>query len=181
MRPRVLVLTLLAAVLTLAACGATAGGGAAAGPEVSSADKTILVSGAWARLPGAAQAQPSAATHGGDAHAGMAGMGDTGGVGAAYMTIRNSAASADRLLKIEGDLANSIELHTVTDTGGVMAMRPVESVEIPGGGEVALKPGGFHAMMIGMRRSLKPGDTIDLKLTFEKAGPVSVQAVVRDQ
>jgi copper(I)-binding protein len=182
---RWLYVLLLLCALALAGCGAAAGGGAASGPEVASADKTILVSGAWARLPGGAiQAQPAAMdpmTATSEAHAGTAGAEDTGGVGAAYMTIRSSAAAADRLLKVEGDVASSIELHTMTDTGGVMAMRPVDGVEIPAGGEVALKPGSLHVMMIGLRRSLKPGDKIDLRLTFEKAGLVNVQAEVRTQ
>lgn len=114
----------------------------------------------------------------GDAHGGAAA--DMGGVSAAYMTIRNSGSSADQLLKVEGDVANSIELHTMVDDGGVMRMRPVENIEIPAGGEATLKPGGLHVMLIGMKRSLKAGETVSLKLTFAQAGTVDVQAQVRE-
>lgn len=186
MRLHIVLLALLAAAL-LAACGTTAGAPAApSDPGVASADGSIRVSGAWARLPGAA-AQPTAAMGGmaGTSPAGGAGhtdsMADMGGVGAAYMTIRNSGAAADRLLKVEGDVAKSIELHSVVDNAGVMQMRPVAEIAIPAGGEAQLKPGGLHVMMIGLQHQLKPGDKVGLTLTFEKAGRLSVQAEVREQ
>lgn len=177
MRLRIVLLTLLVTAL-LAGCGSTASAPTSASdPGTASADGSIRVSAVWARMPGGA-AQPTAAM-GGTGHSDS--MADMGGVGAAYMTIRNSGAAADRLLKVEGDVAKSIELHTVTDNGGVMQMRPVANIDIPAGGETQLKPGGLHVMMIGLQRQLKPGDKVDLKLTFEKAGPVSVQAEVREQ
>lgn len=102
---------------------------------------------------------------------------NTGG----YMVIANSGAEADALIGAAavGDIAAAVELHTVVEEGGVMKMSPVEQIEVPANGEAVLKPGSFHVMFIGVKQELKAGDTVRLSLTFEKAGTVEVDAVVR--
>ena len=155
-------IVLLAAALALAACGATAPSGGSASAN------GITISGAWARPSAAAMAE------GGMAEGGM-------GNGAAYMVISNSAAQPDRLVAAAGDVAGAIELHTVENKDGVMAMRPVDGVDVPAGGQVELKPGSFHVMMIGLTRELKPGDRIPLTLRFQNAGDVRVEAEVRSE
>jgi hypothetical protein len=64
--------------------------------------------------------------------------------------------------------------------GGTMGMRPIDRLEIPAGGTVELKPGSYHIMLIGLNQELKPGDKIEITLTFEKAGEVKVTAEVRE-
>jgi len=64
--------------------------------------------------------------------------------------------------------------------GGMMGMQPIKRLEIPAGGTVELKAGSYHIMMIGLKQDLKPGDTIEIILTFEKAGEVKVNAAVRE-
>ena len=51
---------------------------------------------------------------------------------------------------------------------------------MPAGGSVTLQPGGLHVMLIDMQKELAPGDKISLTLTFEKAGPMTVEAEVRE-
>lgn len=98
-----------------------------------------------------------------------------------YMTLSNSGAEADFLLAAAaGDLAEAVELHTMVMDGEVMRMRQVEQIEIPPGGEAELRPGGLHIMFIGLERSLEPGETVRLSLTFERAGTLEVDAVVRN-
>jgi copper(I)-binding protein len=99
--------------------------------------------------------------------------------GAAYMNITNGTGQADALLGVETDVAASPEIHETTEENGMMAMHPVERIEIPAGGTVELKPGGYHVMLIGLTRELEVGSTIDLTLKFEKAGDVKVQAEVK--
>jgi hypothetical protein len=60
-------------------------------------------------------------------------------------------------------------------------MSPVDSVDIPAGGELAFKPGSYHVMLMGLKQELKTGDKVTLTLNFEKAGPVTVECEVRDQ
>ncbi len=100
--------------------------------------------------------------------------------GAVYMNISNGGA-ADKLLKAETDVAQAAELHTVAMDNGVMQMRPVAGIDVPANGSVQLKPGGFHVMLIGVKKQLIPGDKITVKLTFEKAGEREIQAELRAQ
>jgi len=62
----------------------------------------------------------------------------------------------------------------------VMSMRPVAAVEVPAGGEVQLKPGSYHLMLIDLQQTLAPGDEIEITLIFERAGRVAFKAVVRE-
>jgi hypothetical protein len=65
--------------------------------------------------------------------------------------------------------------------GDVMKMRMLpEGLAVPAKGEVLLKPGGYHVMLIGIKRDLVVGDTFALDLEFEKSGTVTVQPEVRE-
>ena len=101
--------------------------------------------------------------------------------GAAYMTIHNNGSEADRLLSASTDAAGTVELHETTEVDGMMQMSPVAAIEVPAGGQAELAPGGFHVMLIDLTRELKAGDQVELTLTFEKAGEITVTAEVRDE
>ena len=64
--------------------------------------------------------------------------------------------------------------------GGMMQMQEVESIEIPAGETVVLEPGGFHIMLLDLKRELTPGETVEVTLTFETAGEQTVTAEVRE-
>ncbi len=99
---------------------------------------------------------------------------------AAYMTIRNTGKTADKLVKVSSDVAGAVELHQTTMSGGVMKMAPVAGgIDVPAGGEAQLKAGGLHVMFIGVTRDLVAGEKITLKLQFEQAGEVAVETEVR--
>ncbi|MFM8338653.1 MAG: copper chaperone PCu(A)C, partial [Fluviibacter sp.] len=44
-----------------------------------------------------------------------------------------------------------------------------------------LKPGGYHVMLIDLKRPLVPGEKLPIKLMFEKAGEVTVEAKIKDK
>jgi copper(I)-binding protein len=98
--------------------------------------------------------------------------------GAAYMTVANDGDSDDRLTSVASDIADTTELHETSIEGGSMAMNPVDGIDIPAGSEVVLEPGGLHAMLIGVTDDLAEGDTVDLTLTFDRAGEQTVPAMV---
>ncbi len=97
-----------------------------------------------------------------------------------YLKIRNSGMQNDRLLKAQTDIASRVELHTMEMQGGQMKMTPVDSIEIPAGGEVELQSGGAHIMLFGITREPRVGEAISLTLQFEKAGTVPVRVEVRE-
>ena len=98
--------------------------------------------------------------------------------GVVYLTIVNSGAAPDRLLRIASPAAKRASLHESVMRGGVMSMRPVEAAGIAPGATVELKPGGLHVMLMGLTAPLRKGDSFPLSLTFEKAGSVDVEVEV---
>lgn len=98
--------------------------------------------------------------------------------GAGFMTIR-SLGDSDRLLGFSSPACENPELHTHIHDNGMMRMRQVESIEIPAGGAATLEPGGLHLMFIDLVGELVEGESVDVILTFEKAGEVSISLPVK--
>ena len=97
-------------------------------------------------------------------------------VSGGYMTIHNNGTEADRLLSGEAAFAERVEIHEMSMEGEVMKMRQLtDGLEIPAGGEVVLKSGGYHIMFIGLEQQIKEGDKYPVTLVFEKAGSVEVE------
>lgn len=102
-----------------------------------------------------------------------------GATGAGFLTIRNTSDQPDRLVGASSPIAPTVELHTHTHVNGVMQMRPVPAIDIPPNGEVTLKPGSLHIMLIGTKEALRQGTTVPLTLRFERAGEVTVALSVQ--
>ena len=95
--------------------------------------------------------------------------------GAAFLMIHNHSDQDDRLISAASDVAKRVELHTHLEEDGVMKMTKLEDgVVIPAGGMHELKRGGDHVMFMGLTRSLEHGDMIELILSFEHAGNVTM-------
>ncbi len=101
-------------------------------------------------------------------------------VGAGYLVITNKGARSDRLLSFATDLSGQPEVHEMTNEGGVMKMRPLaKGLEIPAGATVKLEPGGYHLMLLKLKRPLVQGQRYKATLVFEKAGLIEVEFEVR--
>jgi len=101
---------------------------------------------------------------------------------AVYLRIRNRGRRPDTLKGATTEVAARVELHeTVVGADGVARMRPAPSVTVPARGEVSLRPGGLHLMLMGLTRELRPGDRFDLFLEFDDGDrhPVTVEVVDR--
>lgn len=100
--------------------------------------------------------------------------------GAVYMTLDNKSGTADRLTGVSSDVADKLQIHEMKVENGVMKMREIAGgLPIPAGGSVALKPGSYHVMLIGLKKPLTVGEKFPLTLTFEKAGNISVTVPVQ--
>ena len=100
--------------------------------------------------------------------------------GAVYMTLDNKSDTADRLTGASSDVADKLQIHEVKVENGVMQMRQVVGgLPIPAKGSMALKPGSYHVMLIGLKKPLTVGEKFPLTLTFEKAGNISVTVAVQ--
>jgi hypothetical protein len=92
-----------------------------------------------------------------------------------FLKIENDSAAADKLIAASSSVSKSMELHTMIMDNNVMRMREVKSIDLPAKSKVELRPGGLHLMFIDLNQQLKAGDTIPVKLKFEKAGEVEVK------
>lgn len=89
---------------------------------------------------------------------------------AAYMRITNLGQSPLKLIGASAPIAAKIEpmITTRQERSGeeVMGMKSVESLEIPPGGVLELKPGGNHLMITGLTSHPKEGERVKLTVRF---------------
>lgn len=99
----------------------------------------------------------------------------------AFMKLR--ARTAARLVEAKSPVAGTVEIHEMKMVGDVMKMNAVPGVDLPAGQTVELAPGGYHIMLLELKRQVKEGDTVPLTLVVEgkdrKRETIEVHAVVR--
>lgn len=99
--------------------------------------------------------------------------------GGAFAQLINDGASDDALVSATCEVAESVELHThVKDERGVMRMTEVERIALPAHQTAAMKPGGLHFMLFGLKRPLTPGTSFPLTCRFAQAGAITVTVQV---
>lgn len=97
-----------------------------------------------------------------------------------FLTIENKGNEADRLLSASSPLTAATQIHEMKMDGDVMKMAELaDGIEIPAGGKLEFKPGGFHIMFMGLDRQVNEGETVKITLTFDKAGAVEVELPVQ--
>jgi periplasmic copper chaperone A len=82
----------------------------------------------------------------------------------AFMKI--TAKEGTRLTGVSSPLAGVAEVHEMKMEGDVMKMRAVPMLDIPAGGTVELKPGGYHLMLMDLKQALPVGSTVPVTLMF---------------
>lgn len=97
---------------------------------------------------------------------------------AAFMTLHNNGPAV-AVVAAESPVAEIVELHTHVHDNGVMRMRKIDKIELPAGGEVTLKPGGLHVMLLGLKQDLNEGDRISVTLKFSDGSSKTINAPVR--
>ncbi len=101
-------------------------------------------------------------------------------VSGAYMQIQSDADA--RLLGVSSTAVPRVEVHEMNMDGGVMRMREVKSIDLPKGRTVSLEPGGYHIMLMSLKKPIAAGDAIPLTLVVESGGKrqtVEVKAQAR--
>ena len=97
-------------------------------------------------------------------------------VAGAYFDITSLAPAT--LIAAASPVAGKAELHTMTMEGGVMKMRPVGKIDLPARQTVSLKPGGYHIMLIDIKRELKAGERVPLELVVQDGKGVKTTLTV---
>ena len=101
-----------------------------------------------------------------------------GRTGVVYLTVQDTGAP-DKLTGASTPVASQAELHESFVDNGVAKMRAVQTLTIAPGKPVTLAPNGYHIMLMGLKQTLKPGDTFPVTLTFANAGAVAATVTVR--
>ena len=100
-------------------------------------------------------------------------------VAAGYFTAGNAGAADDKLIAASSPRAGKVEFHEMSMKGKKMTMRAVKDVVVPAGGALEFTQGGMHLMFSDLKGPFVEGETIPVKLTFEKAGDVDVTLTVQ--
>ena len=95
---------------------------------------------------------------------------------AAYMTIANNSQKEMILSSASSDIAAATEIHQMSMANGMMNMTMVANVHIPALGKVTLQPGGYHIMLVNLKKPVNKGDTVALTLHFSDGSAVVVNA-----
>ncbi|WP_426171086.1 copper chaperone PCu(A)C [Pseudoduganella sp. R-34] len=88
-----------------------------------------------------------------------------------------------RLVEVRSPAAGIIEIHQMSMQGDRMMMSAVEGIDLPAGKPVALASGGYHIMMMDLKRQMKAGETVPMTLVIQGKGKkqetVQVQVPVK--
>jgi copper(I)-binding protein len=96
-------------------------------------------------------------------------------VAGGFMTIRNTGTTPDRLVGGTFPGAPRVEVHEMAMADGMMRMRELRGgLDIPAGGSVQLRPGGYHMMFMDLSEPIRTGTALKGTLVFEKAGTIEI-------
>jgi len=94
-----------------------------------------------------------------------------------------TAAKGAKVVAVSSPVAAVAEIHEMKMDGGVMKMRAVDALPLPAGQAVALQPGSYHVMLMGLKAPIQAGERVPLTLTVEgedgKRTAVEVKAEAR--
>ena len=93
-----------------------------------------------------------------------------------FMTIANSSDEDITLTGGSSDVAGIIEIHEVID-GAMVPM--ANGLVIPANGEVKLRMGGYHVMLMELSSKLVAGDEVSVTLEFSNGDTVDYTAPVK--
>ena len=96
-------------------------------------------------------------------------------VGAAYLSLKSDKPA--KLTALSSPVADSVEIHEMSMKNGVMKMRMLKTLDLPAGKLVKLEPGGFHLMLVDLKKPLQAGENIDIVLTFKDSKGTASQKI----
>jgi len=104
---------------------------------------------------------------------------DSGATSAAYLVLANRETTADTVVGLVTEAAESAAVHQTMQREGTMHMSALPVLPLPAGAEVSLAPLGTHVMLLRLRRALRAGDTVAIGLLLASGDTLPVSAVIR--
>lgn len=71
------------------------------------------------------------------------------------------------LVSARSDIAGVVEVHEMKMENDVMRMRAVDGLRLPANQPVELKSGGYHLMLMDLKKQLKVGTEAQITLVFK--------------
>lgn len=99
---------------------------------------------------------------------------------AVYLTVANNTAQTDTLLGVESAIAKMEGIHqTYRNDKGMTGMKEAGAIPIKPNATFALKPGGYHIMLMNITRALQQGDSLQITLNFARTEAKTVTVPVK--
>lgn len=103
------------------------------------------------------------------------------GMTAAFMTIVNPGTADVRLVGADCADAGLVQVHEMVVVKGAKLMREAkDGATVPAGSHLHLVPGGYHIMLMQLRRPLPVGEQVAIKLHFSDGVTLPVNAPVKE-
>jgi copper(I)-binding protein len=101
---------------------------------------------------------------------------------ALYFNLDNVTTKADALYKVTSKIAELVQLHaTVKNDDGTMGMKEIKQIAIPANSVIKFEPGGYHVMLINLKKRLRVNSKVEFTFYFKDGGKVKVKAVVKKE
>jgi len=94
------------------------------------------------------------------------------------MTITNGTDRTISIAGIYSSFFKSVKWHKTVVFDGVARMRTIAKPVIPPLGSIQLKKGGSHLMLFELKKSLNPGQEIDLSFDLGSQGNTKIKVPV---
>ena len=98
---------------------------------------------------------------------------------AAFFTMTNHTDKHIKLVAVNSDIAEYVQLHSNINEDGMMKMRQVNTIMINANSSVSLQPGGYHVMFLGLKSDLTEGQSIALTLYFDNGEEIEIDTPVQ--
>jgi copper(I)-binding protein len=101
---------------------------------------------------------------------------------ALYFNLNNVTTKADALYKVNSKVSKLVQLHaTVTKDDGTTSMKEIKQIAVPANSIIKFEPGGYHVMLINLKKKLKVNSKIEFIFYFRTGGKVKIKATVRSE
>ena len=96
-----------------------------------------------------------------------------------YFQIYNSSLKTDYLIKVESDIADSVQINKTVRYNGILKTIEVEKVALPSKTEVKFEPMGIYLLINDFKEKITKGTKIKFKLIFANSSPLYHYALVK--
>lgn len=98
--------------------------------------------------------------------------------GAVFVGLKNTGDADITITAAQSDIADMLELHTMSMENDIMEMREVAGFTVPANGSLELKPMGDHIMIMGLQTPLMLDATFPLTLVLDNGENLQLDVTV---